>query len=1097
MRRLVVFIFLFCSLSSCHKQAHTLFTLLSSGSTGIDFNNALKENTDANVLNYAYFYNGGGVAVGDINNDGLPDILFTGNMVANRLYLNKGNFRFEDITGKSGIAAKQGWCTGVTMADVNGDGRLDIYICRSADTDPAKRKNLLFINQGDLRFTEEAARYGLDDDGYSTQAVFFDYDRDGDLDLFLVNHSLQHYAGGEYEDAQLRKAQNPAFADKLFRNDNGHFTDVSRAAGIPSSLLTFGLGVTVSDLNNDGWPDIYVSNDFNEADYLLINNGNGSFTEKLKDCLDQTSLYSMGCDAADFNNDGNTDLFTLDMLPEDNWSQKMHIGSENFDKFQALFSEGFYPQYNRNMLHRNNGDGTFSEIGQYAGVSNTDWSWSALFADFDNDGQKDLFVSNGYAKDNTNMDFMRYRVGQQILARNGGNTAEIIMDLVREMPSIKLHNYMFRNKGNSSFSNETEAWGFGDVSVSSGAAYADLNNDGALDLVISNINGEAFVYRNNLRELDPANHYLKIRLQADGGNVNGIGAKVKVYCGKYGYYQEEQPVRGFQSSVDPVLCFGLGKADKADSVVVVWPDGHRDRLREIKSNQLLLIPEGSAPAPEIPDSPALAKAFFSPAHVITYLHPEDHFNDFNIQPLLPSLISRGPCMAKADVNRDGLEDLFVGGTKGHPGKLFLQTPAGSFLALPEPGIEADSAFADAAVVFFDADGDGSPDLYIASGDYADEPGDPLLQDRLYLNDGRGHFFKAKNKLPPLRFSKHCVRVADIDQDGDPDLFIGGGVVPRHYPLSSPSKILLNDGKGNFTDATASLAPELDSAGMVSDAAWADLNNDHYPDLVLAGAWMPVRILINERGRLSDHTADYIPFPSTGWWNSILAGDFDGDGNTDLIIGNQGLNNPFHADAQEPVTLHYKDFNGRGVPDPIVCYYVQGISYPIYAKDDLLDQFPGLKKKFLTYDSYAKATLQDLFTEAQLKDAHMLRAETMQTVYLHNNGHGRFEIWPLPQEVQWSPVHAISAADLNGDGKPELILAGNDSGMRIRLGRYRANHGILLFNDGKGNFRYVSQPASGLNLRGDVRSMLMLPGRKTGTLIFGLNGDSISTYRLVR
>ncbi len=1094
--RIIYIFFLILLFGSCSRKAPPLFTLLPSETTGIDFNNVLKENEDANVLNYAYFYNGGGVAIGDINNDGLPDILFTGNMVPNRLYLNKGNYEFEDITEKSGIASMQGWCTGATMADVNGDGKLDIYICRSADSDPAKRKNLLFINNGDLTFTEEAAKYGLDDEGYSTQAVFFDYDRDGDLDMFLVNHSLQHYASGDFENPNLRKERNPAFSNKLFRNDNGHFTDVSREAGISSNVLSFGLGVSVSDFNDDGWPDIYVTNDFNEPDYLFINNGNGTFTEKLRDCMDQVSLYSMGCDAADFNNDGKIDLLTLDMLPEDNWSQKMHTGAENFDKFQMLFNQGVYPQYSRNMLHRNNGDGTFSEMAQLAGVSNTDWSWSALFADFDNDGQKDLFISNGYAKDNTNMDFMRYRINQQMRARGGGNTKDIIRDLIEKMPSIKIPNYIFRNNGNSSFTKKTDEWGLSKVSVSSGAAYADLNNDGALDLVISNINEPAFIYKNNLNELNPANHYLKIKLLGKGQNVNGIGAKIKLYCRNNLYYQEEMPVRGFQSSVDPVLCFGLGESDKADSVIVTWADDHVDKLLQVKSNQTLLIREGSDPSPKKADPAKFEKPYFLPSNTISFLHRENHFNDFTIQPLMPSYLSRpGPCMAKADLNHDGLEDIFVGGARGQPGRVFLQTPDGHFIPMAEPAIAKDSLYEDVAAIFFDANGDGYPDLYVASGGYDLEPYDSLLQDRLYLNDGKGHFRKSADGLPPLLFNKSCVRAADIDHDGDLDLFIGGRVVPGQYPLAPPDKILLNDGRGHFTDASASIAPELDQEkmGMITDAAWIDLNHDQYPDLVLVGEWTPIRIFINEKGKLVDHSEEYIHFPSSGWWNTIMAGDFDGDGNTDLIIGNQGLNNQFHASEKEPVTLYYKDFQGNGRQDPILCYYINGISYPIYSKDDLLDQFPWLKKKFLAYDTYAKATIHDLFTDEQLKDAHTLKAEMMQTVYLHNNGRGAFELIPLPMEAQLSPVYAITSMDLNGDGKPDLVLAGNNAWTRIKFGRYRANHGVVLLNDGKGNFRYLNQRSSGLHVRGDVRSMLNLATRKGASLVFGINDDSVKTY----
>jgi hypothetical protein len=825
-----------------------------------------------------------------------------------------------------------------------------------------------------------------------------------------------------------------------------------------------------------------------------MNNGDGTFTEKLRDCMDQVSLYSMGCDAADFNNDGKIDLLTLDMLPEDNYSQKMHTGSENFDKFQMLFLEGFYPQYSRNMLHQNNGDGTFSEIARLAGVSATDWSWSALFADFDNDGQKDIFISNGYAKDNTNMDFMRYRINQQIRARGGGDTKEIIRDLIQKMPTVRIPNYIFRNNGNSSFSKKTDEWGLGTVSVSSGAAYADLNNDGALDLVVSNINQEAFIYKNNASERPDSNRYLKIQLLGSGKNPNGIGAKVKLYCGGHLYYQEEMPVRGFQSSVDPVLCFGLGKSVNVDSVLVSWPDGATDKLFSVNSNQTIMIREGTHAALSSGHTSS-SKNFFSKTNALPFRHHENQFNDFSVQPLLPSFLSRsGPCMAKADLNKDGLEDVFIGGAKGQPGKIFIQRPDGSFVYVYNPVIENDSSSEDVAAIFFDANGDGFPDLYVASGGYEFEKDDPLLQDRLYLNDGKGHFTKSLKALPALLFSKGCVRAADIDHDGDLDLFIGGRVIPGQYPIAPPSKILLNDGKGHFTDATKSVAPMLEHAGMVTDAVWVDLNHDSFPDLVLVGEWMSIRVFINEKGKLVDHSADYIHFPSEGLWNHILAGDFDGDGNMDLIIGNQGVNNLFHASEKEPLNLYYKDFRGNGTPDPILCSYIQGVSYPAYSKDDLLDQFPGLKKKYLAYDAFAKATIHDLFTEEQLKDAGPLTVNMLETIYLHNNGHGGFERYPLPAEVQYSPVFAMADADFNGDGKPDLLLGGNNRWTRIRFGRYEANHGTMLLNDGKGQFIFVPQWKSGLNIRGDLRSMQILRNRDQLQLLAGMNDDSVISYK---
>src|SRR5260221_6673929 len=804
-------LFLLLNMSCNHSDSHSrLFTRLDKDETGIDFQNTLFDGETLNVLNYIYFYNGGGTAIGDINNDGLPDILFTGNMVHNRLFLNKGNFKFEDITEKSGVAAQQGWCTGATMADVNGDGLTDIYICRSADNNPAMRRNLLYINNGNGSITASASDYGLADEGFSTQAAFFDYDKDGDLDLFLINHSLHQFTTGAIENPGWRKESRPAFECKLYRNDFDEvkhhpvYTDVSAEAGIHSDVLTFGLGLAISDLNNDGWPDVYVSNDFNEPDYLFINNGNHSFTERLSACMDQTSLYSMGNDAADFNNDGLIDLMTLDMLPEDNHTQKMHSGAENFNKFQALFNRGFYYQYSRNMLQKNNGDGTFSEIGQLAGVSNTDWSWSALFADFDNDGNKDLLVTNGYVKDYTDMDFLKYSADNAMHA-NTENKEEAIKEAISRMPPSPGASYLYRNNGNTTFSRANASWGLDQKTVSAGAAYADLDNDGALDLVINNTNEYAGIYRNNAR----GGHYLRVALLGDPKNSTGIGSKVKLFCKDTIFYQEAFPVRGFQSSVDPVLNFGTGDHNLIDSVLVIWPDDHFQVLRQVKADQLLKIAKkDAAGAWDYKAGHAASKPLLTPAPT-SIAHTENNYNDFDQQPLLLNYLSRrGPCMAKADVNGDGLEDLYVGGSKGHPGRLFLQSKTGAFVSAHATAIEKDSLADDGAALFFDADGDGDADLYVAAGGYELGANDPLLKGRLYINDGKGHFSRAENALPDVLLNAGCATAADIDGDGDLDLFVGGRVVPGKYPLSPGSKLLLNDCKGHFTDATDRIAPAL-------------------------------------------------------------------------------------------------------------------------------------------------------------------------------------------------------------------------------------------------------------------------------------------------
>ncbi|MEO6948602.1 MAG: VCBS repeat-containing protein [Ginsengibacter sp.] len=1065
-----------------------MFTILDEDKTGVNFENTLFDGEALNVLNYTYFYNGGGVAIGDINNDGLPDILFTGNMVRNRLFLNKGNFKFEDITKKSGIADKQGWCTGATMVDINGDGKLDIYICRSADINRERRMNLLFINHGDLTFTEEAEKYGLADVGYSTQAAFFDYDKDGDLDCFIANHSLKQYTTGAQQNPELRNQRNPDFAGKLYRNDNGHFTDVSNEAGITSNVFTFGLGLSVTDFNNDGWPDIYVANDFSEPDYLFINNRNGTFSEQLSKRMDEVPLASMGCDAADYNNDGFVDLMTLDMLPESNKGQKMHNGSENFDKFQYLFDRGFYYQYSRNMLQKNNGDGTFSEIGQLAGVSNTDWSWSALFGDFDNDGNKDLFISNGYVKDYTNMDFLKSTMNSVLQAKQGGQ-ATSDKDYIDRMPTNEIPDYVFQNNGDQTFTNRSKDWGFDQNTVSSGTAYADLNNDGALDLVINNTNALAGIYVNNSESL-LKNNYLKIKLTGDSKNTGGIGSKVKLYCGKQEFYQEEFPVRGFQSSMDPVLNFGIGKHTIIDSLLIIWPNDNMQILRNIKPNQLLTLKIADAHNKWHYDTSINKnEQYFSTDTLNNMVHVENNFDDFTVQSLLPNYLSRqGPCMAVADVNKDGLEDIFFGGAKGQTSQIFIQNTNGSFTKKAEPTFLKDSESEDVAAEFFDADGDGDMDLYVGGGGYEFKQNDPALQARLYMNDGKGNFTKKENAIPKMFISTGCVKAADIDDDGKMDLFVGGRVVPGKYPEAPESKILLNDGKGNFNDATSRIAPFLQHIGMVTDAVWMDINKDGKPDLIVVGEWMPIKVLINQNGKLIDRSAQYIKFPSTGWWNKIYAEDMDGDGDKDLIIGNYGLNTQFHCTEKEPMTMYFKDFDNNGSVDPILCYYIDGVSYPMASLDDLTGQLPTLKKKFLEYKDYSVATIHDLFSNEELEGVKVLKAETMQTVYLENREAEGFLSHKLPLESQYAPIYGITSMDANHDGKKDILLCGNNKWTRIKFGRYTANHGILLTGDGKNNFTYVPQLKSGLKIRGDVRNIGAVRNREKLQIVIGINNS---------
>jgi len=1078
--------FISISFYSCKNHSSALFTILDKKTTGVDFRNMFLDDGPLNMDNYIYFYNGAGVAIGDINNDGLQDILFTGNMVKNRLYLNKGNFEFEDITARSGVAEKQGWCTGATMVDINRDGKLDIYICRSADGDPQRRENLLFINNGDLTFSEKAREYGLADRGYSTQAAFFDYDKDGDIDCFIINHSLQKYTSGVQERPQLRKQHDPVFASKLYRNDNGHFTDVTEAAGITSNVLTFGLGVAVSDFNNDGWPDVVVSNDFNEPDYLFINNRNSTFTEQLANCMDETSLFSMGSDASDYNNDGLVDLVTLDMLAEDNKTQKMHSGAENFDKFQFLFTQGFYYQYSRNMLQKNNGDGTFSEVGQLAGVSNTDWSWAALFGDYDNDGNKDLFVTNGYVKDHTDMDFLRYSMDRLLRAMNK-EAFDPIPAYISKMPTLRIANYIFQNNGNETFTKKTKEWGLDQAGVSAGAAYADLDNDGDLDLVVNNANDYAGIYKNNNERLSK-NNYLRIHLKGNAANESGTGAKVKLFCKGQQYYQEQFPVRGFQSSSDPVLNFGIGKNSSIDSVLIIWPDDSFQKLVNVKPNQTLILKLTDAKGKWAFDTiVSTKKSLLVQTALPEVLHHENTFSDFNVQSLLPNYLSRqGPCVEVADINKDGLEDFFLGGAKDQASQIFMQNKNGTFTGKPEPEILKDARSEDVAAAFFDADNDGDKDLYVASGGYEFTESDSFFQDRLYINDGKGNFRKKGNALPQLLTSKSCVKSADIDGDGDVDLFIGGRVVPGNYPTAPRSYILINDGKGIFSDGTSNISASLQQAGMVTDAVFTDLNNDKQPDLIVVGEWMPIKVFVNQKGKLVDASSYYIHFASTGWWNRINADDLDGDGDLDIVIGNCGLNTQFHVNEKEPMSIYYKDFDGNGSIDPVLCYYIEGVSYPANSRDDLTDQLPGLKKKFLEYKPYAVATINDIFSPGQLKDAGVLKAETMQTVYLENQGSKGFAPHTLPLPAQYSPVYGIVTTDVNRDGQKDILLTGNNTWTRIKFGRYSANHGVVLLGNGKGDFTYAAQAESGLNIRGNVRSLRQIKTGKSQSIIAGIN-----------
>jgi len=1050
-----------------------LFEALPAEKTHVQFTNRVTDDTEFNIFNYRNFYNGGGVAIGDVNNDSLPDLFLIANMGQNKLYLNKGDFGFEDVTAKAGVTGKRAWSTGATFADVNGDGLLDIYVCNAGTRSNDDRSNELFINNGNGTFTEKAKEYNLDDQGFSTHAAFFDYDRDGDLDMYLLNNSFIPVGRLGYEN--LRTKRDVLGGDKLFRNDGGKFADVSETAGIYGSLIGFGLGITIGDVDDDNWPDIYISNDFYERDYLYINQRDGTFREDIKSRMPHISLSSMGADIADINNDGTLDIFVTDMLPGNDARMKTTSTFESYDLFQLKLGRDFHKQYMHNMLHLNNGDDTFSEVARLAGVHATDWSWGALIFDMDNDGRKDVFVANGINKDLTNQDFVQFLADEKNMEQMARGKKFDFKEFLALIPSTPIPNYAFRNEGDLRFTNQAAAWGLGEPGFSNGAAYGDLDNDGDLDLVVNNVNQPVSILRNKSTE-GRKSHFLRVKLNGQPGNRQAIGAKVYLHQAGRTQYLQQMPNRGFQSSVDHVLVFGLGQDARIDSVTVIWPDDRMQRLRDVPADRLLALDYGQAGGTFAPPKETVRPPFrdVTGDARLAYRHEENNFVDYNRDPLLKQMFStQGPALATADVNGDGLDDVYLGGASGKRKGIFLQEKNGRFRGLAGNPFGADSLAEDVAAAFFDGDGDGDQDLYVVTGGNEFLAGDPSLADRFYLNDGKGNFTR-DTRLPNLYESGSCVAPADFDKDGDVDVFIGGRLVPGQYGYNPPSYLYSNDGTGSFKNYTKRYLPDA-NLGMVTDAAWADLNGDGYPELIVVGDWMPVTVFRNERGKLvRDENSELAG--SSGWWSRIKPADLDGDGDIDFIVGNLGRNTRLPASPAQPAELYVNDFDGNGTTEQVItCYAEDGKPYPMVLKHDLQKQVPSVKKKFVKYGDYAGQGFNAIFTEEERKSAVVRKVVNPNTSFLINEGNGRLTLKALPTEVQFSPISGIETVDYNGDGHLDVLLAGNFFDALPEMGQYDANYGLVLEGQGKGAFRVVKPAASGFFVTGQVRAIRKVKG----------------------
>ena len=1086
-------------LISCERK-HTLFEKLSSSHTGISFNNRIEENDSINPLDLEFLYNGGGVAVGDFNNDGLADLYFTASTVSNKLYLNKGNMSFADVTDKAKVTGEGRWSNAASVVDINNDGLQDIYVCATIKKNAEERKSLLYINQGLSPekipvFKEMAAEYGLADTSYAVHAAFFDYDNDGDLDMYLVTTRLAQRDGARFGGNTGNTSTTDI--DKLFRNDwndtlkHPVYTDVSMQAGITHT--GFGLGITVADINKDGWKDVYVTNDFFSSDVLYINNKNGTFTNKVNSCFKHTSQNAMGNDIADINNDGLADVLAVDMNPEDNYRKKKNMGGNNYYIYQNMLYEKISLQYVRNTLQLNMGarinendsigDPVFGDIAFYSGVAETDWSWNCSLADFDNDGNRDIIITNGYPRDVTDRDFAAFR----------GELGKIATkeQLIEKIPQIKIANYAYQNAGNLKFKNTTKQWGMDEPCFSTGAVYADLDNDGDLDYVINNINEEAFLYENttNFKEKISSN-YLTVQFKGDEKNLNGIGAWAEIYYDK-GKMQvsENLPYRGYLSTVDAKAFFGLGNIQQIDSVIIRWPGNKKQILQNVKPNQLLTADIRNANITDVWNIPIIANAMFTDITAsagIDHTAYEMDFIDFNYERLLPHKLSQyGPGLAAGDVDGNGLDDIFIGGTGDFPGKFFMQQPDGKFIKQNLPFVKRNDARnpENLGLLLFDADADGDLDLYCANGSNEFAPNTKSYQDWLFANDGKGNFVQDTTALPINYSSKSCVKAADFDNDGDRDLFIGGRVIPGKYPHPVSSFIYRNDSKPGqlkFTDVTTELAKGLQNIGLTCDAVWTDFDNDGWIDLITVGEWMPIHFFKNKNGKFENISAASGINDEKGWWNSITAADFDNDGDIDYVAGNLGENSFYRASHEYPVKVYVKDFDKNGRDDAIPTVFLKDQSgnmkeYTAQNRDDVVEQLPALKKRFLTYKSFAEAEFKKIFTPQELKDAMVLHATNFKSSFIETLGNGKFKLHALPVMAQLAPLNGMVVDDFNHDGNMDIALCANDYGTEVTNGQYDALNGLVLTGDGKGNFNPHTILQSGLFVPGDAKALIKLKG----------------------